>query len=69
MSTATSTPSPVGADADIVVLDPDLVTGQATVLAPTTPAHGVRHLLVNGEPVIGHGELLLDAYPGRALRT
>jgi hypothetical protein len=28
----------------------------------------VRHLLVNGEPVIRHGELLLDAYPGRALR-
>ncbi|WP_327000871.1 amidohydrolase family protein [Dactylosporangium sp. NBC_01737] len=58
----------VGADADIVVLDPDQVTDRATVLAPTAPAHGVRHLLVNGEPVIRDGELLPDAYPGRALR-
>ncbi|MEV4138586.1 amidohydrolase family protein [Dactylosporangium sp. NPDC049742] len=59
----------IGADADVVVLDPERVTDQATVLASTAPSHGVRHLLVNGEPVIRDGELLPDAYPGRALRS
>ncbi|MET7424289.1 amidohydrolase family protein [Dactylosporangium sp. NPDC005555] len=58
----------IGADADIVVLDSAVVTDQATVLAPTTPSLGVRHLLVNGAPVIRDGELLVDAYPGRPLR-
>jgi N-acyl-D-aspartate/D-glutamate deacylase len=58
----------VGADADIVVLDPTTVTDTATYLAPTTPSVGVRHLLVSGTPVIRDGELLLDAYPGQALR-
>jgi cytosine/adenosine deaminase-related metal-dependent hydrolase len=58
----------VGADADVVVLDPDAVTDVATYLDPTQPSAGVRHLLVSGTPVIRDGELVLDAYPGRGLR-
>jgi N-acyl-D-aspartate/D-glutamate deacylase len=59
----------VGADADIVVLDPMTVTDAATYFAPTTPSVGVRHLLVSGTPVIRDGELVLDAFPGQALRA
>jgi cytosine/adenosine deaminase-related metal-dependent hydrolase len=59
----------VGADADLVALDPDTVTDTATYLAPTSPSVGVRHLLVAGTPVISDGELVTDAYPGRPLRS
>jgi hypothetical protein len=58
-----------GADADVVVLDPALVTDRSSPLAPTTPSGGVRHLFVHGTPVIRDGALLTDAYPGRALRS
>ena len=58
----------VGADADVVVLDPSTVTDTATYLAPTSPSVGVRHLLVGGTPVVRDGELVQDAYPGRPVR-
>ena len=58
----------VGADADVVVLDPKTVTDAATYLDPTRPAVGVRHLLVSGTAVIKDGELVADAYPGTAVR-
>ena len=59
----------VGADAVVVVLDPDAVTDTATYLDPTAPAHGVRHLFVAGTPVVRDGELVPDAFPGRPLRA
>lgn len=58
----------VGADADVVVLDPLGVTDRATYLDPAQPSHGVRHLLVAGTPVVRDGDLVPDAYPGRPLR-
>ena len=58
----------IGADADIVVIDPATVTDRATYLDPTRPARGIRHLLVHGTPVIRDGEILADAFPGRAVR-
>jgi N-acyl-D-aspartate/D-glutamate deacylase len=57
-----------GADADVVVLDPERVTDTATYLASTTPSVGIQHLLVAGTFVIRQGELVQDAYPGRPLR-
>jgi hypothetical protein len=59
----------VGADADIVVLDPGAISDTATYLDPTSPSVGVRHLLVAGTPVIRDGQLLPGAYPGRPLRA
>lgn len=59
----------VGADADIVVLDPRTVTDAASYLAPTVASVGVRHLLVSGTPVIRDCELVPDAYPGRPVRA
>jgi hypothetical protein len=57
-----------GADADVVVLDPAVVTDAATYLEPTRPSVGVRYLLVNGEFVVRDGALVTDALPGRPLR-
>jgi len=59
----------VGADADVVVLDPLTLTDTATYLDPVRPSVGVRHLLVGGEAVIRDGQLLPDALPGRPLRS
>lgn len=58
----------VGADADVVVLDPDAVADRATYADGTRTSSGVRHLLVAGEPVVRDGQLLTDAFPGRPLR-
>ena len=58
----------VGADADVVVLDPSTVTDTATYLDPTSPSVGVRHLLVAGTPVVRDGLLVPDAYPGSPVR-
>jgi len=58
----------VGMDADIVVFDPETVGDVGTYEEPNQPAVGVQTLLVNGEPVVAQGELLLDAAPGRPIR-
>lgn len=57
-----------GADADVVVLDPERVTDTATYAEPTRPSAGVRHLYVAGVPVVGEGKLDTGALPGRPLR-
>jgi len=59
----------VGADADIVVIDPKRVSDTATYLDSTSPAVGIRHLLVGGTAVVRDGGLLADAYPGQPLRA
>jgi hypothetical protein len=58
----------VGADADIVVIDPTTLTDTATYLHPARPSQGVLHLLVRGEAVVHEGQLVADAFPGRPLR-
>lgn len=58
----------IGADADIVVLDPATLTDRATYLDPIRPAQGVRHLFVNGTAVVRDGDIVADTYPGRAVR-
>lgn len=58
----------VGADADLVVLNPATVTDNATFSDPTVPSSGIEHLLVNGTFVVRGGELVLDALPGLPLR-
>lgn len=58
----------VGADADLVVLDPERITDAATYFDSVRPSVGVRHLLVGGTAVVRDGELQTDAYPGRPLR-
>ncbi len=57
-----------GADADLVVIDPDTVTDNASYFAPTRTSTGIRHLLVAGTFVVRDGELQPQALPGRPVR-
>ncbi|SFC97982.1 N-acyl-D-aspartate/D-glutamate deacylase [Nocardioides terrae] len=59
----------VGADADLVVIDPSTISDRATYVDPTRPSTGVRHLLVDGTFVVRDGELDTSAYPGRPIRA
>jgi len=58
----------VGMDADIVVFDPETISDVGTYQEPNQPAVGVQTLLVNGEPVVVQGELVLGAAPGLPVR-
>jgi len=60
-----------GAFADLAIFDPATVTDRATFDDPQQLASGVRHVLVNGTPIITDGtpvESFADRSPGRALR-
>jgi N-acyl-D-glutamate deacylase len=57
-----------GMDADIVVFDPESISDVGTYEKPNQPAVGVQSLLVNGEPVVDGGELVLSAAPGLPIR-
>jgi len=56
-----------GADADVVVLDPETFRDQSTFEKPAVPSTGVRFLLVNGTLVIDGGALVPGVTPGRAV--
>src|SRR5262249_450006 len=56
-----------GADADIVVFDPQTITDRSTFEKPMEPSVGVRKLIVAGTPVIEGGKLVPDVYPGQAI--
>ncbi|MFG1921820.1 amidohydrolase family protein [Cryptosporangium sp. NPDC048952] len=58
----------VGADADVVVFDPERVTDGATYQDSVRPSTGFVHVLVNGEPVVVDGRLDQRAFPGRPVR-
>ena len=58
-----------GADADLVVFDPERVTDQATYTSSTRPSSGITHVLVDGEFVVRDGALVEDAFPGRPIRA
>jgi N-acyl-D-aspartate/D-glutamate deacylase len=56
-----------GADADIVVFDPQTITDRSTFQKPMEPSVGVHYLLVAGTPVIDEGKLVENIFPGQAL--
>ena len=59
----------VGADADLVVFDPDTVIDIGTFEDPAQNPIGIRHVLVNGVAVLKEGELAGGVMPGRAIRA
>jgi N-acyl-D-aspartate/D-glutamate deacylase len=56
-----------GADADVVIFDPNTITDQSTFEKPMESSIGVHYLLVGGTAVIEDGKLVPDLFPGRAL--
>ncbi len=56
-----------GADADIVVFDPQTISDRSTFVKPMEPSVGVRYELVAGTLLIEDGKMLPDVYPGRAI--
>jgi N-acyl-D-glutamate deacylase len=57
-----------GADADIIVFDANTVIDKATYANPRQPAEGMRHVIVQGVPVIREGKLDQTVMPGRPVR-
>lgn len=57
-----------GADADIIVFDPQVVTDRATFEAPAQTSLGMRYVIVGGTAVISNGKLIRTARPGRPVR-
>jgi N-acyl-D-aspartate/D-glutamate deacylase len=56
-----------GADADIVVFDPQMIADRATFEKPMEPSVGVKELLVAGTPVIEDGKMFENVFPGKAI--
>jgi N-acyl-D-aspartate/D-glutamate deacylase len=56
-----------GAQADIVIFDPQTIHDRATFKAPTEASVGVQYLVVAGTIVVDRGYLVKDAAPGRSL--
>ncbi|HYM76950.1 MAG TPA: amidohydrolase family protein [Candidatus Dormibacteraeota bacterium] len=56
-----------GADADIVVFDPQTISDRATFEKPMETSVGVHELVVAGTLLIDGGKLVPDVYPGRAI--
>lgn len=59
----------IGADADVIIVDPERVTDLATYQDSTRPSIGIDYVLVSGEFVVRDGDIVVDAYPGRGLRA
>jgi dihydroorotase len=59
----------VGADADLVVFNPDTVLDKGTFEDPAQSPEGIRHVVVNGVAVLADGNLLEGSFPGRPIRA
>lgn len=58
-----------GADADVVVFDPDKVADRATFTQPDIPSAGIEDVLVGGQCVVRNGARVEGVLPGRAVRA
>ncbi len=59
----------VGADADIVVFNPETVLDQGTYEDPARYSSGFRYVLVNGAPAVLDGEFVEGGTAGQAIRA
>lgn len=59
----------VGADADLVMFNPDTVTDRATYTQPDLASEGIPHVLVGGVFVVRDGVFQANAKPGKAVRA
>lgn len=58
----------VGADADLVVFNPDTVIDKGTFEDPAQTPDGIRHVVVNGTAVLVDSKIVEGVFPGRAVR-
>ena len=58
----------VGYWADLVVFDLETIADQATFFEPHRHASGIDHVIVNGEAVVGDGQILYTV-PGRVIAS
>lgn len=58
----------VGADADLVVFDPETITDRATYDQPVLTSAGIDHVMVAGQLVVRDGSLDTTVRPGRPVR-
>jgi N-acyl-D-glutamate deacylase len=58
----------VGMDADVLAFDAATIQDRATYTQPAQPSVGMKHVLVNGVPVVIDGQLVRDARPGEPIR-
>lgn len=56
-----------GADADVVVFDPQTIQDRSTFQKPMEPSVGVHCLVVGGTVLIDQGQLVPDVFPGHAI--
>jgi N-acyl-D-aspartate/D-glutamate deacylase len=56
-----------GADADVVIFDPQTVTDRATYQHPMETSVGVEYLLVGGFMLVDKGKLMEGVVPGKAI--
>jgi N-acyl-D-aspartate/D-glutamate deacylase len=59
----------VGADADLVVFDPQIVSDRSTYEHPAEPSIGFKYVLVGGVPVVRDGRFDESAKPGKPIRA
>lgn len=61
-----------GADADLVIWDPERITDRADFPGlgkPDAPPEGIAYVIVNGQIVVQEGSLLKGIFPGRTIRV
>jgi len=56
-----------GADADIIVFDPQTISDRSTYQSPMEPSVGVHYLVIGGTILIDQGKLVPNVFPGRAI--
>jgi N-acyl-D-aspartate/D-glutamate deacylase len=56
-----------GADADIVIFDPQTIADRSTFEKPMEPSVGVHYLLVGGKVLVDEEKLVPGIFPGRPL--
>ncbi|WP_321393939.1 amidohydrolase family protein [Emcibacter sp.] len=58
-----------GADADVVIFDPETVTDNATYKHPARPSTGFDYVIVNGVVLVEQGKLDTSVLPGQPVRN
>jgi N-acyl-D-aspartate/D-glutamate deacylase len=56
-----------GADADVVIFDPQTVTDRATYQHPKEKSVGIEYLLVGGATVVDKGKFMEGVFPGKPI--